>query len=188
MVADYFGAPYAVATDSCTHAIELCLRLKNFDNIKSPEYTYLSVPMTFSKLNLHWEWADIKWQENYTIPGTNIIDAATQWKENSYTPGSFTCVSFQNQKHLSLGRGGMILTDNKHDFKILSKMRYDGRDIMTPWREQNISCIGYHYYMTPETAQKGLDQFANACRKTPKIWNWHEYVYLPDLEVFKNVS
>ena len=26
-IADFYGAPYAVATDSCTHAIELCLRL-----------------------------------------------------------------------------------------------------------------------------------------------------------------
>ena len=28
-IADYFGAPYAVSTDCCTHAIELCLRYKN---------------------------------------------------------------------------------------------------------------------------------------------------------------
>ena len=26
-LADYTGAPYAVATDCCTHAIELCLRM-----------------------------------------------------------------------------------------------------------------------------------------------------------------
>ena len=25
-IADYFNAPYAIATDCCTHAIELCLR------------------------------------------------------------------------------------------------------------------------------------------------------------------
>ena len=25
-IAEFFGAPYAVATDSCTHALELCLR------------------------------------------------------------------------------------------------------------------------------------------------------------------
>ena len=27
-IAKFFGSKYAVATDSCTHAIELCLRLK----------------------------------------------------------------------------------------------------------------------------------------------------------------
>ena len=28
-VAEFFGAPYAVAVDSCTHGIELSLRYKN---------------------------------------------------------------------------------------------------------------------------------------------------------------
>ena len=37
------------------------------------------------------------------------------------------CLSFQYQKHLSLGRGGMILTDNFDDKKILKEMSYDGR-------------------------------------------------------------
>jgi DegT/DnrJ/EryC1/StrS aminotransferase family len=27
-IAKFFGSPYAVATDCCTHAVELCLRLK----------------------------------------------------------------------------------------------------------------------------------------------------------------
>ena len=30
-LADWWGAPYAVATDCCTHAIELCLRQANFE-------------------------------------------------------------------------------------------------------------------------------------------------------------
>ena len=28
-----------------------------------------------------------------------------------------------------------------------------------PWGEQDISMIGYHYYMTPETAKRGLEVF-----------------------------
>ena len=28
-IAHFFGSPYAVAVDSCTHAIELCLRYNN---------------------------------------------------------------------------------------------------------------------------------------------------------------
>ena len=27
-IANFFGAPYAVATDCCTHGVELCLRRK----------------------------------------------------------------------------------------------------------------------------------------------------------------
>ena len=46
------------------------------------------------------------------------------WKENSYIPGTFMCLSFQFQKHLSLGRGGMILLDDKEAYNKLSKMVY----------------------------------------------------------------
>ena len=45
----------------------------------------------------------------------------------------------------------MILTDKKYIRDNLKRMSYDGRDPDIPWRDQNISTIGYHYYMTPET-------------------------------------
>lgn len=186
-IADYFGAPYGVATDCCTHALELCIRLTKPTSVASPEWTYPSVPMTFIKLGLLWHWQDIKWTQNYTIPGTNIIDAATQWQENSYQSGTFMCISFQHQKHLSLGRGGMILCDNANDAQNLRKMSYDGRDTTSSWYEQDISSVGYHYYMTPETAQQGMSKFESVRDQTPVIWNWEKYRYLPSLEVF-NVS
>ena len=43
----------------------------------------------------------------------NVIDAAVLWEKNSYVKGTMMCISFQFQKHLSLGRGGMILLDDK---------------------------------------------------------------------------
>lgn len=184
-VADFFGSPYAIATDCCTHAIELCLRLTQANNVSCPEWTYPSVPFTFIKLSLNWHWVDQKWTEQYTIGNTNIIDAATLWKQNSYQPGYMMCISFQHQKHLSLGRGGMILLDNQSDYQALSKMRYDGRDVMQSWYKQQISTIGYHYYMTPETAQKGLNCLQDAILQQPRIWSWKDYRYLPELEVFK---
>jgi dTDP-4-amino-4,6-dideoxygalactose transaminase len=72
------------------------------------------------------------------------------------------CVSFQYRKHLSLGRGGIILTDDKESANILKKMSYDGRLPDVPWREQNIDTMGYHYYMTPETAELGLKKLPMA--------------------------
>ena len=51
-IANFFGAPYAVATDSCTHAIELCLLLKDVKESTCPSRTYLSIPMTFRKLGI----------------------------------------------------------------------------------------------------------------------------------------
>ena len=32
-IAKFYGAPYAIATDSCTHAIELSLRFKDYKYI-----------------------------------------------------------------------------------------------------------------------------------------------------------
>ena len=79
------------------------------------------------------------------------------------------CLSFQFQKHLSLGRGGMILTGNHVARDELKKMAYDGRLPDVPWREQDINSIGYHYYMAPEIAQIGLDKLSTAIKTKPKI-------------------
>ena len=61
-IADFFGAPYAVAVDCCTHGLELCLRLHNITKITVPKRTYLSVPMLADKLNIDLEWSEDEWQ------------------------------------------------------------------------------------------------------------------------------
>ena len=73
IVAEYYNSLYAIATDCCTHAIELCLRLTEPVYVKCPNHTYLSIPMTFSKLKLQWDFNDEQWQDYYTITNTNII-------------------------------------------------------------------------------------------------------------------
>ena len=112
-IAQYFGSPYAVAVDCCTHAVELCMRYQNVKHFSVPKRTYISIPFLGNKLNIDFDWRDEEWQDYYYIGGTNIIDAAVLWKEDSYISNTFMCLSFQYRKHLSLGRGGMILTDNK---------------------------------------------------------------------------
>ena len=51
-ISEFFGAPYAVAVDSCTHGIELCLRYTNEKKISVPKRTYLSIPFLAEKLNI----------------------------------------------------------------------------------------------------------------------------------------
>ena len=114
-----------------------------------------------------------------------IIDAAVLWEKNSYIPGTYMCLSFQFQKHLSLGRGGIILTDNKNTAMELKKMSYDGRLPYTPWREQNVKSIGYHYYMTPETAQLGITKLPKAIKTKPRQWVLEDWPDLTKMEVFK---
>jgi len=62
LIADFYGAPYAVAVDCCTHAIELCLRMVQPEFVTVPKHTYISVPMTFTKLNLAWDFTHSEWK------------------------------------------------------------------------------------------------------------------------------
>lgn len=64
-VAHYFGAPYAIAFDSCTHGIEVCLRYTNANKISVPKRTYLSIPFLANKIGIELEWKDEKWQDYY---------------------------------------------------------------------------------------------------------------------------
>ena len=185
VVSNWFGAKYGVAVDSCTHGIELCLRLKGIKKISIPKRTYLSIPFLSHKLGLPLEWRDESWEDYYEISNSGIYDAAVLWKEMSYLSGTMMCLSFQFQKHLSLGRGGMILLDDKEAYDKLSKMVYDGRISDVPWRDQNVDTIGYHYYMTPETAQLGIKKFQDAIHTEPRRWVLEDWPDLTQMEIFK---
>lgn len=184
-VAKFFGAPYAVAVDCCTHGLELCLRHRKANKITVPKHTYLSVPMLADKLSLDLIWTDEKWKDFYYVT-EDIIDAAVNWKKSSYIPGTYMCVSFQFRKHLSLGRGGIILFDKKEDFDVLKRMSYDGRNPDESWSIQNIKTIGYHYYMTPETAELGLKKLPEAISKAPKKWVYTDWPDLTKMDIFKD--
>jgi dTDP-4-amino-4,6-dideoxygalactose transaminase len=185
-IAEFYGAPHAVAIDCCTHAIELCLRYKKVEKFTVPPNTYPSIPNLAQKIGIEFEWEEQDWSDFYFLGGTNIVDAAVYWKKDGYIPNSLMCLSFQYQKHLSLGRGGMILTDDYDAAHKLTQMSYDGREPDTPWRDQNISIIGYHYYMTPETASLGLEKLPKAIKTEPRVWDIEEWPDLTQMEVFKN--
>ena len=184
-IAEYFGSPFAVAVDCCTHGLELCLRQQNIKSFSVPKRTYISVPFLANKIGIGFTWRDEEWIDYYYLGGTNIVDAAVLWKKDSYVPSTFMCLSFQFRKHLSLGRGGMILTDDLQSAVELKKMSYDGRVPDSPWRDQNISTMGYHYYMTPETAQNGLDKLPKAIETEPREWVVEDWPDLREMELYK---
>ena len=144
-MAEFFGAPYAIAVD----------------------------------------WREEDWTDYYQLGNTNIIDAAVLWKPNSYIDNTFMCLSFQFRKHLNLGRGGMILTDDPIAAVDLKMMSYDGRTPDVPWREQNISTMGFHYYMTPETALLGIEKLDEAIETPPHQWKVTDWPDLRKMGVFK---
>jgi dTDP-4-amino-4,6-dideoxygalactose transaminase len=183
-ISEFFGSKYAVAVDSCTHGVELSLRLTNAEKINVPKHTYISIPFLSKKLNIEMVWNDIDWTDYYFLTD-RVVDAAVLWKKDSYIPNTLMSVSFQYQKHLSLGRGGIILCDNENEYVMLKKMSYDGRIPNIPWREQDIDTMGYHYYMTPETAELGLEKMKNAINNKPRQWVISDWPDLSEMKIFK---
>ena len=170
-LSEFTGAPYVVATDCCTHAIEIALRYTKPSKITSTAFTYLSVPMLFHKLGIEYELTGEEWIGEYKLHGTNIWDSAWQLSPNMYRPGQIQCLSFGNGKPIDAKRGGCILLDNEEQYLTMKRMSMDGRDPNVTWKEQNIFIIGYHYNMSIEHAihcSKLLDAYIARGQYQPK--------------------
>lgn len=161
-VAKFAGAKYGIAVDCCTHALELSLLYSLYkgwidkEPVIIPQHTYISVPMMLMRLGFPVRLLDCKWGGMYQIGGTDVWDAAVLWKKGMYK-GGLHCVSFQIKKKIPIGRGGMILTNDKEACEWFRLARYDGRDMSIPYdKEGHIKMHGYHYYMTPEDAARGI--------------------------------
>ncbi|MBC8416921.1 DegT/DnrJ/EryC1/StrS aminotransferase family protein [bacterium] len=173
IVAEFVHAKYAIATDSCTNAIFLCLKyyeqrygLNDRPAIKVPKQTYLSVPQAVMHAGWDVEFVDDSWVGEYRLDPYPIYDSATRFEEEMYSRSVqlnnldlLQCISFHVKKPLPIGRGGMILTDDKDAMEWLKQARYDGRkgDMFNDIND--IEVLGYHMYMTPEQAARGIELF-----------------------------
>ena len=184
-LAEYTGAPYAIMTDCCTHAIELCLRYDRVTGTCFTPYTYLSVPMTMHKLGIEYNYTDEEyqtWVGEYPFFGTRIWDSARRLERGMYRPGTLTCVSFGRTKPLEIGRGGAILLDDDQAYKTMLAQRYDGRDLgITPWQVQEVFHVGYHYKPTTEEAELGSHLL-------PMVNEAPKYVEYPDCRKIKIID
>jgi dTDP-4-amino-4,6-dideoxygalactose transaminase len=177
-LAEFTGAPYAVATDGCTHALELCLRYDQVEHVGLTPYTYLSIPQLLNQLNIGYYYLEHEWQRwvgEYPLVDSRIWDSARLLRQGMYRKNQLQCLSFGNGKPLQLGKGGAILTDSFTAYETLSRMRSDGRDLrISPWQDQKVFEQGYHYCPTLETCQLGID-------KLPMVDQEPKYYQYPDL-------
>ena len=156
-LAEYTGAPYAVVTDGCTHALELCFRYEHITSCEFTAFTYLSIVQLMRQLGVHYKLRTEYWIGEYRFHGTRIWDSARLLRPGMYRSGQLQCLSFGHGKPLSLGRVGAILVDNKAEYEMFSRMRADGRDLrITPWENQEFFDEGYHYCPTLESCAQGL--------------------------------
>jgi dTDP-4-amino-4,6-dideoxygalactose transaminase len=181
-LAEYTSAPYAIMTDCCTHAIELCLRYERPNYLAFTAFTYLSVPMIMHKLGIEYRLIPEDWTGEYQFLGSRIWDSARRLERDMYRPGMMQCLSFGHGKPLQIGRGGAILLDDVDAYKIMLAQRYDGRNLdVSPWQDQKVFRVGYHYRPTIEEAAQGLE-LLDKVDEPPK------YVSYPDLREIQIIA
>lgn len=155
-VAQFAGSKYAVAVDCCSHGLFLALKYINAaGTVTIPSRTYVSVPFQIIHAGCQVQFENIEWSGIYQLKPHNIYDGAVRWQKNMYV-GGFHVLSFQIKKHIPIGRGGMILTDDLEAYKWFKKSCHDGRSFMVEHFKDDISSIGWHFYMTPEDAARGI--------------------------------
>lgn len=186
-VADYTGSPYAISVDSCTSALFLCCKYLEVTDVIIPSKTYLSVPQSIinSGGNVIFDPSTNDWRGVYQLNPYPIYDAAKRFTSGMYIPNTFMCLSFHIKKHLKIGKGGMILTDNKEAADWFKESRYEGRSEKL-YHEDDIKHIGWNMYMTPQEASHGLNLMQNIEWSYPDLDENNGYRDLRDFSLFKN--
>ncbi len=189
-IAEWCGSKYAVAVESGTAAIFLSLqywkhRMGRIDTAFIPSKTYPSVPCSIIHCGGKVFFHDREWEGEYNLAPYQIWDSALRFKKGMYHGGE-QCLSFHIKKHLPIGRGGMVLTNNEDVYDWLKKARFDGRSPV-PLIEDTFTMLGYNMYMTPSDAARGIQLFEVLRQKYPdgmEDLKVEEQGY-PDLSQFK---
>jgi dTDP-4-amino-4,6-dideoxygalactose transaminase len=161
-IADYAGSEYAVAVDSCTNALFLCCKWLRVTSVMIPARNAFSVPAAILHSGATVEFCTKDWKGEYDLWPHPIIDSALRFKRGMYQPETYRCLSFNSIKHLKIGKGGMILTDNPHAYEWFKLARYLGRHENPCHREgcncdsSTIEMVGWNMIMMPDQASRGL--------------------------------
>jgi dTDP-4-amino-4,6-dideoxygalactose transaminase len=189
LVAQYAGSKYAVAVDNCTDAAFLCLKYLNAGGtITVPAKTYISVPQAIIHAGCKLEFEDYDWNGIYQLKPFPVIDGATRFTKDMYVPGTYHCLSFHIKKTLAIGKGGMILTDDKDAYDWFKLARYEGRDITKPYDQDRVSFCGWNMYMPPEQAARGVELFLKLSETNPDCGGSWKYPDLRDFPLFRGTN
>lgn len=202
---EYTGAPYCVTTTSCTMALLLATRWQlwprrptSSNEVSIPKRTYIGVPMSIVHAGGRPTFRDEDWQGAYRLDPLPIWDSARRFRRNMYSwamkwsphddtqnaPDGMVCLSFHWSKTLGIEQGGAILHADPEADRWLRMARFDGRQEGVAPSEQKDWILGYHAYMAPETAAKGLMRLSLLKGDEPDLPN-SDYPDLSTLEIFK---
>lgn len=168
-ISNYTGAPYVVTTDNCSNALFLALMYEGIEGkeVLIPSNTYMSVPCEIIHAGgrvKFFQSASDTLKGAYNLGGTSVWDFSLRFTADMYIPGTFDCCSFTGAyKHLKLGKGGCILTDNHEAYLWFKRSRYSGRRNAS-YFDDSFDMIGWNFYMNPVISSLGLlliQQFYN---------------------------
>jgi dTDP-4-amino-4,6-dideoxygalactose transaminase len=160
-LARYTGAKYAVAVDNGSNGLFLALyREKSHSReISIPARTYPSVPCEIIHAGGMVKFIPVRGNTlrgAYRLEPTNVWDSALRFTSGMYLPGTHMVLSFTGPyKHLKLGKGGAILTDDYQAYLWFKRARYSGRRECS-YHDDNLDMLGWNFYMMPEIAARGL--------------------------------
>jgi len=213
-VADYTGAPYVVAVNSCSMAILLAVawHLRTDPHagyqdhggyqqlrpaIEIPRRTYISVPMSIIHAGGRPTFRDEDWVGAYQLKPLPVWDSARLFTFGMYTrnaltagfalgrgQGGMVCTSHHWSKTLGIQQGGCILHDDPEADAWLRRARFDGRTEGVEPKDDTFTQIGWHCYMSPEVAAEGLVRIQHLPRHNAPLPS-DQYPDLSTLEIFK---
>lgn len=154
-LAEFCGSRFACAVDTGTAALFLCCRYLRVGEVLLPKRTYLSVANSVIHAGGRVTFIDQEWQGEYSLDPYPIIDSACRFRRGMHQPDTYRCLSFQNRKHLKMGRGGAILSDDPEADRWFRLARFHGRH-ERPLLDDQPEFVGWHAYMEPERAARGL--------------------------------
>ena len=187
---EYTGAPFAVAVNSCTAALQLALaaleRPVNYPEghswyVEIPRRTYCSVPMAIIRSHSYVQWRDENWRGAYQLKPTPIWDCARRFTSGMYIASQVQCVSFATTKILGIEQGGAILHDDAEVDSWFRAMRFDGRTEGTMPSNDTVRVIGHHCLMLPSIAAQLILKLHHLPRHNEDLL---DYPY-PDLSTFE---
>jgi len=163
VIAAWAGSKYAVAVESCTAALFLSCVYAKVGEVTIPARTYPGVPCSIIHAGGKVKFEDKPWDGIYQLKPYEIWDGALRFKQGMYK-GGFHCLSFHMKKLLPIGRGGMILTDDREAYNWFKRARFDGRREV-PLEDDSFDMLGWNMYITPEQAIRGLQLFSTIDQK-----------------------
>jgi dTDP-4-amino-4,6-dideoxygalactose transaminase len=159
-LAEYTGARYCVAVNSCTSAARLAfdwVKKQLLNGVGFPTYTYRSMPSMANKCGIPIYLDDRKWSGQYLIANTNIWDCALTLRPGMYEKGTVQLLSFHPQKPLALSSGGgAILHDDPEADRFYRLDRFDGRTEGVGIQGDDWPFAADHCYMFPGQAGEGI--------------------------------